>query len=186
MLILPEKQVQKCQLKIEDNFYSGFLYMNRLYMMKNVQEEKDYKTAIQESRMLLNNQTHCIMLEQSHGYTVWHLAPETAQMINPESQDNIPEIKCNLQVKVMQFRGISYVEKLYNLDTSIKKVQQSLHQGDKVKLLMQLEGKNQISSALADKILHSVKEKLKHLADLEDNPQFQESRVSILLSPKSL
>ncbi len=186
MLILSEKQVQKCQLNIENKCYSGFLYMSRIYMMKNFQEEKDYKAAIQESRTLLNQKIHCIILEHSNGYTIWHLAPETAEMINPESQDNIQEIKCNLQAKVMQFRGISYLEKLYNLETSIQKVQQSLREGNKVKLLMQLEGNNQISSAVADKILDSVKEKLKHLANIEDKPQVQESQFSILLSPKSL
>ena len=93
MLILPEKQVKKCLVKLikKDRKVPGFIYLNRLFVPLELKKFHELKTAIpQYKKWLLEQNIFCLILQQSESYSIWCFAPGTAKVIGnlPLSSQN--------------------------------------------------------------------------------------------------
>lgn len=81
MFIIKPKQVQGCQVQLENQDCPGLIYLNRTFIPIKEESYVQLETAISAyQRWLVKENLLCVILEESDVYSIWCLAPETAKI----------------------------------------------------------------------------------------------------------
>lgn len=83
MFILQKDQVQMCQFQLtdEEKSYLGFIYLDRLFMRGESSTTDQLKIAVKQTQYLLESGKFAVILRNDDSYSIWALAPETAEVI---------------------------------------------------------------------------------------------------------